>query len=163
MTTAVALMLAHPSDRKACKSKTTLIVCPVSLMTQWKDEIEKKADGRLRVLIHHGKGKAGASESRVSRLTTLVAHPFVVGTQKRASCRSTTWSSRLIRLARANGPIERSGPTRNRQLRTIATTTRRRRRKNWPNKPVLFSIRTTCSIAVSAGRTSGYRGRGSRV
>jgi hypothetical protein len=32
-------------------------------MTQWKDEIEKKADGRLRVLIHHGKGKAGASES----------------------------------------------------------------------------------------------------
>lgn len=57
----VALMLAHPSDRKACKSKTTLIICPVSLMTQWKDEIEKKADGRLRVLIHHGKGKAGAS------------------------------------------------------------------------------------------------------
>ncbi|KWU44780.1 hypothetical protein RHOSPDRAFT_17334 [Rhodotorula sp. JG-1b] len=54
----IALMLAHPSDRKACKSKTTLIVCPVSLMTQWKDEIEKKADGRLRVLIHHGKGKA---------------------------------------------------------------------------------------------------------
>ncbi|KAG0655682.1 hypothetical protein C6P46_000771 [Rhodotorula mucilaginosa] len=56
----IALMLAHPSDRKACKSKTTLIVCPVSLMTQWKDEIEKKADGRLRVLIHHGKGKAEA-------------------------------------------------------------------------------------------------------
>ncbi|GAA5881816.1 hypothetical protein JCM3774_001289 [Rhodotorula dairenensis] len=54
----IALMLAHPSDRKACKSKTTLIICPVSLMTQWKDEIEKKADGRLRVLIHHGKTKA---------------------------------------------------------------------------------------------------------
>lgn len=32
-------------------------------MTQWKDEIEKKADGRLRVLIHHGKGKAGQSKS----------------------------------------------------------------------------------------------------
>ena len=72
-------MLAHPSDRKACKSKTTLIVCPVSLMTQWKDEIEKKADGRLRVLIHHGKGKAGASEFGVSRFHRPICSHLVNG------------------------------------------------------------------------------------
>ncbi|GAA5993647.1 hypothetical protein JCM10908_000659 [Rhodotorula pacifica] len=56
----IALMLAHPSDRKACKSKTTLIVCPVSLMSQWQEEIEKKADGKLRVHRHHGPKRADA-------------------------------------------------------------------------------------------------------
>lgn len=51
---AVALMLAHPSDRQKTKAKTTLIVCPVALMEQWKSEIATHTDGRLRVLIHHG-------------------------------------------------------------------------------------------------------------
>ncbi|GAA5967015.1 hypothetical protein JCM21900_002355 [Sporobolomyces salmonicolor] len=54
----IALMLANPSDRKTVKSKTTLIVCPVALMQQWKDEIQNKTDGSLRVLIHHGSGRA---------------------------------------------------------------------------------------------------------
>ncbi|BGP25798.1 hypothetical protein JCM10295v2_004735 [Rhodotorula toruloides] len=50
----ISLLLANPSDREKCKSKTTLVVCPVALMSQWKQEIESKTDGRLRVLIHHG-------------------------------------------------------------------------------------------------------------
>ncbi|BGP09358.1 hypothetical protein JCM10049v2_005224 [Rhodotorula toruloides] len=50
----ISLLLANPSDREKCKSKTTLVVCPVALMGQWKQEIESKTDGRLRVLIHHG-------------------------------------------------------------------------------------------------------------
>ncbi|GAA6015721.1 hypothetical protein JCM10207_008774 [Rhodosporidiobolus poonsookiae] len=54
----LALILANPSDRKACRSKTTLVVCPVALMEQWKSEIQTKSDGRLRVLIHHGPGRA---------------------------------------------------------------------------------------------------------
>ncbi|GAA5972086.1 hypothetical protein JCM11641_002489 [Rhodosporidiobolus odoratus] len=54
----LSLILANPSDRKACKSKTTLVVCPVALMQQWKSEIETKSDGRLRVLVHHGSGRA---------------------------------------------------------------------------------------------------------
>ncbi|GAA5999550.1 DEAD/DEAH box helicase [Rhodotorula paludigena] len=54
----IALMLANPSDRIACKAKTTLIVCPVALMAQWKSEIATKSDGRLRVLIHHGSSRS---------------------------------------------------------------------------------------------------------
>lgn len=57
VTSTVALMLAHPSDRKACKSKTTLIICPVGLMDQWKAEIKRWTDDRLRVLIFHGKNR----------------------------------------------------------------------------------------------------------
>lgn len=64
----VALMLAHPSDRKACKSKTTLIVCPVSLMSQWKEEIEKKSDGRLRVLIYHAAERKKRKTLKISAL-----------------------------------------------------------------------------------------------
>ncbi|GAA5825079.1 hypothetical protein JCM11251_006091 [Rhodosporidiobolus azoricus] len=55
----LALMLAHPNeDREACKSKTTLIVCPPSLMRQWESEIKTKSDGRLKVLVHHGANRA---------------------------------------------------------------------------------------------------------
>ncbi|GAA5874648.1 hypothetical protein JCM8547_003947 [Rhodosporidiobolus lusitaniae] len=55
----LALVLAHPSerDKKKCRSKTTLVVCPLALMTQWKKEIEEKSDGRLRVLLHHGSSR----------------------------------------------------------------------------------------------------------
>ncbi|GAA5898540.1 hypothetical protein JCM6882_007810 [Rhodosporidiobolus microsporus] len=51
----LALMLAHPNeDRETCRSKTTLIVCPPSLMAQWESEIKTKSDGRLKVFRHHG-------------------------------------------------------------------------------------------------------------
>lgn len=67
-------MLAHPSDRKACKSKTTLIICPVGLMDQWKAEIKRWTDDRLRVLIFHGKtrptGASTVSERSVARWLT---------------------------------------------------------------------------------------------
>ncbi|GAA6028669.1 hypothetical protein JCM8097_007339 [Rhodosporidiobolus ruineniae] len=56
----LALMLANPrrkEDRDKIPSKTTLIVCPLGLMSQWKKEIEDKSDGRLRCLIHHGSSR----------------------------------------------------------------------------------------------------------
>ncbi|KAI8975685.1 SNF2 family N-terminal domain-containing protein [Mycotypha africana] len=34
--------------------KATLIVCPVSLMDQWRREIESKTEPRLKVLVYHG-------------------------------------------------------------------------------------------------------------
>lgn len=34
--------------------KATLIVCPVSLMDQWRREIEDKTEPRLKVLLYHG-------------------------------------------------------------------------------------------------------------
>ncbi|WWD15746.1 hypothetical protein CI109_100168 [Kwoniella shandongensis] len=49
----IALMAANPSqDRKV---KTTLIVAPLALLSQWKNEIESKTTpGLMRVLIYHG-------------------------------------------------------------------------------------------------------------
>ncbi|KAL8278389.1 hypothetical protein RQP46_009281 [Phenoliferia psychrophenolica] len=47
----IALILAL---KPPAKPKTTLIVCPVGLMDQWKNEIEKHSDGSLRVAVHHG-------------------------------------------------------------------------------------------------------------
>jgi SNF2 family DNA or RNA helicase len=37
------------------KIKVTLIVCPVSLIDQWRREIEGKTDPQLNVLAFHGK------------------------------------------------------------------------------------------------------------
>ncbi|RCH89099.1 hypothetical protein CU098_000185, partial [Rhizopus stolonifer] len=34
--------------------KATLIVCPVSLMDQWRREIQEKTEPRLKVLVYHG-------------------------------------------------------------------------------------------------------------
>ncbi|GAA5832200.1 hypothetical protein JCM5353_008196 [Sporobolomyces roseus] len=50
----ISLILANPSDRTTIRSKTTLIVCPVGLLRQWKVEVEEKTKKHLRVLVHHG-------------------------------------------------------------------------------------------------------------
>lgn len=71
---AVALMLANPSDRVKTKAKTTLVVCPVALMEQWKAEIAKHTDGRLRVLIHHGPSRTSGAFRSTSLLYSN-AHP----------------------------------------------------------------------------------------
>jgi len=40
------------------KSKTTLIVCPASLLGQWEKEVENRVkSGRLRVLVYHGNNR----------------------------------------------------------------------------------------------------------
>ncbi|KAJ6264416.1 hypothetical protein Dda_0562 [Drechslerella dactyloides] len=51
---AIALMLHRPSDTP--NQKTTLIVCPVSLMAQWQREIQErvKAPYALNTYIYHG-------------------------------------------------------------------------------------------------------------
>ncbi|ORY65664.1 SNF2 family N-terminal domain-domain-containing protein [Leucosporidium creatinivorum] len=63
----LALILANPSDGTVKLStgrrcKTTLIICPVALMQQWKTEIETKSDAELTVCIHHGNGKKTARQ-----------------------------------------------------------------------------------------------------
>ena len=52
----IALMLGNRSDDPAFK--TTLIVAPVALLLQWKEEIERISRNALSVFIHHGKDKA---------------------------------------------------------------------------------------------------------
>ncbi|KAL0020479.1 hypothetical protein WJX77_009137 [Trebouxia sp. C0004] len=59
-----ALVLSHPAAplQSTCEttrdgliaSRATLVVCPVSLMGQWAEELADKAKGRLKVLLHHG-------------------------------------------------------------------------------------------------------------
>ncbi|GAA5927000.1 DEAD/DEAH box helicase [Sporobolomyces koalae] len=54
----LALILSHPSDCEDGMSKTTIIVCPVGLLRQWKLEIENKTSKYLRVHIHHGPSRS---------------------------------------------------------------------------------------------------------
>lgn len=37
--------------------KATLIVCPVSLIDQWRREIESKTEPKLDVLLYYGPGR----------------------------------------------------------------------------------------------------------
>ncbi|SCV70542.1 BQ2448_1936 [Microbotryum intermedium] len=63
----IALMLSNPPTGKVKNAegkqrKTTLIVCPPSLMQQWKDEIKTKSSVGLTVLVHHGADKKNARQ-----------------------------------------------------------------------------------------------------
>jgi hypothetical protein len=53
----IGTMVKNPpkiADRKAGRA-TTLILAPLSLLDQWKREIEEKTDLDLDVFIYHGK------------------------------------------------------------------------------------------------------------
>ncbi|TNY21480.1 DNA repair protein rad5 [Rhodotorula diobovata] len=71
----IALMLANPSDRVKTKAKTTLVVCPVALMEQWKAEIAKHTDGRLRVLIHHGPSRTSEGRKLAKYDVVITSYP----------------------------------------------------------------------------------------
>lgn len=59
----IALCLANPPDQEFAdsaathKSRSTLVICPPSLLHQWTAEIQRFAAGRLRVLPYHGKAR----------------------------------------------------------------------------------------------------------
>ncbi|GAA6057214.1 hypothetical protein JCM3770_003264 [Rhodotorula araucariae] len=71
----IALLLANPSDRIKTKAKTTLVVCPVALMEQWKSEIAKHTDGRLRVLIHHGASRTSEGRKLAKYDVVITSYP----------------------------------------------------------------------------------------
>ncbi|KAI1395553.1 SNF2 family N-terminal domain-containing protein [Hypoxylon fuscum] len=62
---ALALILERPSTDRF--HKTTLIVCPVSLLKQWEREIQTKIKPQymLKTLIFHGQGKRGMTVTRL--------------------------------------------------------------------------------------------------
>ena len=46
------------------RSKTTLIVCPASLMGQWEKEVDNRVkSGKLRVLVYHGNNRKTTSRA----------------------------------------------------------------------------------------------------
>ncbi|KAF7302742.1 SNF2 superfamily protein [Mycena chlorophos] len=52
----IATIVKNPSKDPKCK--TTLILCPLALLRQWRMEIETKAESsNLKVVIYHGPGK----------------------------------------------------------------------------------------------------------
>jgi len=94
----ISLILANPSDRTTIRSKTTLIVCPVGLLRQWKVEVEEKTKKHLRVLVHHGpKRKNGLSfrSSAVDKVRHLADVDAL--RQRLESCTNTTLWSRITR------------------------------------------------------------------
>ncbi|KAI9278394.1 SNF2 family N-terminal domain-containing protein [Phascolomyces articulosus] len=62
---------SHPSRRRTINNnsssliptKTTLIVCPVSLIKQWEDELLTRVNPPLEVCVHHGKDRSKNSLS----------------------------------------------------------------------------------------------------
>ncbi|KAF7349222.1 putative ATP-dependent helicase C23E6.02 [Mycena sanguinolenta] len=48
----IACMCKNPSDKPGCK--TTLIISPLALLTQWNQEISTKTSADWKVLIYHG-------------------------------------------------------------------------------------------------------------
>ncbi|KAG9306614.1 hypothetical protein G9A89_004811 [Geosiphon pyriformis] len=54
----IALILARPSTNT--ERRPTLVVAPVSLLSQWSDEFENKTEG-LSIFVHHGKNKIKTS------------------------------------------------------------------------------------------------------
>ncbi|KAJ7696132.1 SNF2 superfamily protein [Mycena olivaceomarginata] len=51
----IATMCKNPSDNASCK--TTLIISPLALLTQWNQEISTKTNAEWKVLIYHGSNK----------------------------------------------------------------------------------------------------------
>lgn len=49
------MVINQPTDED--KHRTTLIVVPAALMSQWKDEVEQKTNGMFDVHIQHGRDK----------------------------------------------------------------------------------------------------------
>lgn len=65
----------HKSDKEDGWSGTTLVVCPLSVVDQWKAEVEKMT--KLRVVKHQGTSRTTGKYSSLSSLTTpdIVARP----------------------------------------------------------------------------------------
>lgn len=59
----ISLILANPQPRTPESTRTTLIVSPVGVMSNWKNQIEAhvKDTNALRVLVYHGTGKKEAA------------------------------------------------------------------------------------------------------
>ena len=67
----IALMAMHPpKDRQR---RTTLIIVPVALLTQWKEEIEEKCgQDTYDMLIYHGKDKKGVRPSTLMKYDVVL-------------------------------------------------------------------------------------------
>ncbi|XP_023338911.1 transcription termination factor 2 isoform X2 [Eurytemora carolleeae] len=67
------------------KTRTTLIVCPASLMGQWENEIKNKVkSGILCVLVYHGAGARKSSAREMSRYDVIITTYGVILSEVKA-------------------------------------------------------------------------------
>ncbi|WVQ78126.1 hypothetical protein IAT38_000207 [Cryptococcus sp. DSM 104549] len=91
----IALMAANQSQDKACR--TTLIVAPLALLTQWKAEIETKTtEGLMKVLIYHG-------QKRIQTVNNLKQYDVVLTTYGTLTSESATEPKTKKKKANADG------------------------------------------------------------
>lgn len=101
---AIALMVSRPSEDP--RRKTTLVVAPVALLSQWESEILEKVKPRYKMKIYkyHGSG----SNSRVT-FSQLRNYDVVLTTYGTLGSQWKRWSNRMI-LKKNNPGIEDLGP-----------------------------------------------------
>jgi SNF2 family DNA or RNA helicase len=59
----MALMILNPPTNEDRKKRTTLVVCPSSLILQWKEELSSKTrPNTFKVLVHHERTKVKKHE-----------------------------------------------------------------------------------------------------
>lgn len=71
---------AHPVDEAAVR-RPTLLICPTSVMANWRHEVERFAPA-LRVLVHHGNGRLAGDEF----VSAITRYDFIItsyGTARR--------------------------------------------------------------------------------
>ncbi|CAK9786233.1 unnamed protein product [Cutaneotrichosporon oleaginosum] len=103
--TTLALVLATKAQDVAQGStKTTLIVCPLSVLSNWEKQIEDHvADGQLRYYVYHGTGKSATP-------TTLAQYDIVLTTYQTIAAEAPTPAAQSIDKGKKVKVSGRLGP-----------------------------------------------------
>lgn len=131
---------ARKSDRDDGWSAVTLVICPLALVGQWADEIEKMTDG-ITVIKHHGASRT--SDSNALRKVRVVVTTYdVVKSEYEAHMRSTKDESQSKLPAKkkksaALSDDENSDDSAEDFGRTIAAKTKKSKS---PKKSALFEV-----------------------
>lgn len=90
-TVQVTALLLHEREQK-WTSRPTLLVCPVSLVGNWRRELARFAPG-LKVLVHHGSGRTTHEAFAASAyLHDVVITTYAVAAQEAKGLRAVAWA-----------------------------------------------------------------------
>lgn len=91
----IIALLLHERE-EGLTDRPTLLVCPVSLVGNWRRELSRFAPG-LRVLIHHGSGRAGEGELRQRALEyDLVITTYALAARDEAELSQVQWAGLVV-------------------------------------------------------------------
>ena len=117
----LSLLLAERDGDGAAHQHPTLLVCPMSLVSNWQKEAEKFAPS-LKVYVHHGGGRLREDDlaARVKD-SDLVLTTYGTALRDLAALRDLTWSRVVCDEAQA---IKNSGTRQAQAVRAIPARTR---------------------------------------